>query len=242
MRKKAKKKLKSFKISPIKAKKKTGIKKTTKSQKKRVVLMTRVLCSKKTKNDEIFHFGNVKDDKKRILIPFLALNFFLTIGIIFSMFHQDEKPVSPVVIVKKNSQMEKQIRAMVKGYPIENMVPFIAARDKQTAAFLVAIAKKESAWGKHKPVLDGEDCYNYWGFRMETERMGSGGHTCFDSPKQAVNAVADRIDELVKEEKINSPNKMIVWKCGYDCLSKSKSESEIKWIKDVGYYYQELIN
>jgi len=139
----------------------------------------------------------------------------------------------------KQKEMEAEIRAMVKGYPIEEMVPEIAKRDRMIAALLVAIARKESSWGVHVPVLNGQDCYNYWGYRGIRKRMGTGGHTCFDSPKDAVDTVAKRIETLVKEEKLNTAAKMVVWKCGYDCSWDNKADVR-KWISDVDYYYQKL--
>lgn len=142
--------------------------------------------------------------------------------------------------VEKNAALKKEITNLVQGYPIEKMTPYIAKQDPRTAAFLVAIAKKESNWGKRKPVLAGQDCYNYWGFRLQAEKMGSGGHTCFDSPKEAVETVASRIDELVNEENIDSPQEMIIWKCGYGCQNEIKSSSERKWITDVNFYYDKL--
>ena len=141
---------------------------------------------------------------------------------------------------KKNSEFEKTLREMVKGFPIEKMVPEIAKQDRTVAVFLVAIAKKESSWGLHAPVLDGEDCRNYWGFRKKRERMGTGGHTCFDSVSDAVSSVAKRIDSLVYDEKMNTPEKMVkAWKCGYDC-SWDKPEAVQKWASDVEYYFGKL--
>jgi len=134
---------------------------------------------------------------------------------------------------------EEDIMALVKGYPIEVMVPEIAKRDRIIAALLVAIARKESAWGKRVPVLNGEDCFNYWGYRGIRKRMGTGGHTCFDSPKDAVDTVAKRIETLVEKEGLNTPAKMVVWKCGYDCSWDSKVAIQ-KWISDVDYYFQKL--
>ncbi len=201
--------------------------------------------SKKTKRKlkKLFNFGKIKADQAKVLLPLLIMNVFMTSAVVLHYIkpeqHKIETPVS--LDTKRNKELEADIKSMVRGYPIEQMVPFIANQDKEVAAFMVAIAKKESAWGKRKPVLDGEDCYNYWGFRLKTEKMGSGGHTCFDNPEQAVKTVASRIDELVKKEKVDNAKKMIVWKCGYDCASKPKSESEKKWIKDVNYYY-ELLN
>jgi hypothetical protein len=144
---------------------------------------------------------------------------------------------------QEDSENEKKLKdditEMVKGYPIEKMVPFIAKQDRITAAFLVAIARKESSWGKHVPVLDGKDCYNYWGYRGKREKMGTGGHTCFDSPKDAVETVAKRINSLVNNEKLNTPEKMVVWKCGYDC-SWDNPVAVRKWVQDVDYYFEKF--
>lgn len=223
------------------------IKKTTKKAKpvkKAGVVLAKISRPKRkrvVKKAQILEFGHIGVQKQRILVPLLLLNFLIT-GLILVNYFYKEPEEKNVPATPRNAQLEAEIREMVKGYPIEKMVPLIASKDKQTAAFLVAIAKKESAWGKRRPVLAGADCFNYWGFRMDSERMGSGGHTCFDSPRQAVNTVASRIDELVKKEKVTDAKRMIVWKCGYGCLNEEKSESEKKWIKDVGFYYQKLIN
>ena len=139
----------------------------------------------------------------------------------------------------RQKEIYSDIMAMVKGYPIEQMVPEIAKRDRMIAALLVAIARKESSWGVHVPVLNGKDCYNYWGYRGIRDKMGTGGHTCFDSPKDAVDTVAKRIETLVKKEKLNTAAKMVVWKCGYDCSWDSKTAVQ-KWISDVDFYFQKL--
>lgn len=141
---------------------------------------------------------------------------------------------------EEKKEYEEKIRKMVKGYPIESMVSEIAKKDKAVAAFLVGIAKKESNWGKRVPVLNGEDCYNYWGYRGKRAKMGTGGHTCFDSPKDAVDTVSRRIEFLVKNEKLNNPNKMVVvWKCGYDC-SWDDPQNVRKWVSDVDTYFKKL--
>lgn len=139
----------------------------------------------------------------------------------------------------RRQEMEDDIMAMVEGYPIEVMVPEIIKRDRMIAALLIAIGRKESAWGKRVPVLNGEDCFNYWGYRGIRKRMGSGGHTCFDSPKDAVDTVAKRIETLVNRDGYNTPAKMVVWKCGYDCSWDSKKAIQ-KWISDVEYYFEKL--
>lgn len=147
-------------------------------------------------------------------------------------------------IVFENTEkmkLQEEITNMVKGYPIEAMVPFIVEWDPKVAAFLVSIAKKESAWGKRVPVLNGEDCYNYWGYRGIRDRMGTGGHTCFDSPEDAVDTVGKRINELVIKQNLDTPEKMIVWKCGSTCAGHSNYGVE-KWISDVNLYFQKIIN
>ncbi|MDP1884026.1 MAG: hypothetical protein Q8L10_01540 [Candidatus Moranbacteria bacterium] len=143
---------------------------------------------------------------------------------------------------KKSSddEFEKELREMVKGYPIEVMIPEIAKKDRIVAAFIVAIAKKESAWGKRVPVLDGQDCYNYWGYRGIRDRMGTGGHTCFDSPKDAVDTVAKRIGFLVSNKKLNTPDKMVIWKCGSNCAVTGGQAAADKWISDVAMYFNKL--
>jgi hypothetical protein len=136
----------------------------------------------------------------------------------------------------KQADFEKEIMEMVKGYPIAKMVPEIAKKDRIVAAFLIGIARKESSWGVHVPVLNGEDCYNYWGYRGIRERMGTGGHTCFDSPKDAVDAVAKRMEFLISEKKLNTPAKMVIWKCGGSCAATGGQAAANKWISDVGFY------
>ncbi|MFA6047267.1 MAG: hypothetical protein WCV59_04215 [Parcubacteria group bacterium] len=140
----------------------------------------------------------------------------------------------------EKDSFEGKIRAMTKGYPIEKMAPDIARQDKIVAAFLIGIAKKESDWGKHVPVLDGKDCKNYWGFRAKRDKMGTGGHTCFDSNSDAVQSVAKRIKSIIENEQIKTPEGMVtVWKCGYDCSWDSKTAVK-KWVTDVDGYFDEV--
>lgn len=134
---------------------------------------------------------------------------------------------------------EQSIRDMVKGYPIEAMLPYIFQQDRLTAAFLIGIAKKESNWGKRVPVLEGQDCYNYWGYRGIRRMMGTGGHTCFNSREDAVETVAARLTKLIQSEKLDTPEKMIIWKCGFSCQGHSR-ESVKKWISDVDMYFSQL--
>ncbi len=144
--------------------------------------------------------------------------------------------------IREKEELERKIREMVKGYPIEKMVPYILEKDRETAIFLIAIAKKESNWGKRVPVLNSQDCYNYWGYRGKRKLMGSGGHTCFNSSRDAVDTVAKRIDWLIKNQKLDTPAEMVIWKCGSSCAATGGYESARKWISDVGYYFNKLNN
>ncbi|HLC95676.1 MAG TPA: hypothetical protein VJH89_04285 [Patescibacteria group bacterium] len=138
-----------------------------------------------------------------------------------------------------DEQYQDNVTNMVKGYPLEEMLPYIFEHDRLTVAFLIGIAKKESNWGKRIPVLNNQDCFNYWGYRGVRRMMGTGGHTCFNSRKDAVTTVAKRLDTLIHSEKLNTPEKMIVWKCGFSCSGHSR-ESVKKWISDVDMYFKEL--
>ena len=156
----------------------------------------------------------------------------------------DEKPfeieiLSQFIDEEKQDKFEAEVHRMVAGYPIESMLPFIFEKDRITATFLIGIAKKESNWGRRVPVLDGQDCYNYWGFRERRRLMGTGGHTCFNGKKDAVDSVSKRIENLIYEYERNTPEKMIIWKCGYSCAGHSP-ESVRKWISDVEGYYNAL--
>ena len=91
------------------------------------------------------------------------------------------------------------------------------------------------------PVLKGQDCYNYWGYRGIRERMGTKGHTCFDSRQDAVDTVSKRLETLVNKQKLNTPSKLVVWKCGSACSSDNLRDVK-KWISDVELYFSRLKN
>ncbi|MDP1833408.1 MAG: hypothetical protein U0944_00245 [Candidatus Moranbacteria bacterium] len=135
-------------------------------------------------------------------------------------------------IVKKN------IEELVGDRPMDGMVSEIATRDSKTAAYLVAIAKHESNLGKFSPKKDGRDCYNYWGFRGTYNKTAS-GYSCFDSPKQAVAVVGNRIQGLIENENIATPEQMLVWKCGGSCAGHNPADVE-RWKEDVGYYFKKI--
>ena len=148
------------------------------------------------------------------------------------------KQIEEIQKASDQAALEKEIYGVVKGHPIEKMVPYIAKQDRTVAAFIVAIARKESGWGEHYPVLNGEDCYNYWGYRGQRDKMGTGGHTCFDSPQDAVDTVAKRIKTLAEENGRDTPAKMVVWKCGGSCAATGGQAAANKWISDVDSIFQ----
>lgn len=125
---------------------------------------------------------------------------------------------------------------MVAGYPIEQMLPFIAKRNPVTAAFLVAIAKKESNWGKRSPRSGNGDCFNYWGFKDHRFPFAS-GHSCFPSAETAIDAVGNRIDKLVSQGRDN-PAELVIWKCGSAC---AQDGNKGKWISDVNLYFRPIV-
>jgi hypothetical protein len=138
------------------------------------------------------------------------------------------------------AEFERRVRKMVEGYPIEDMVPEIIKQDRTVAMFLVAIAKKESNWGKRVPLDDNyQDCYNYWGYRGIRNMMGTGGHTCFNSRADAVKTVGKRLSTLINEYDLDTPEELIVWKCGSSCAGHS-SYSVQKWISDVELYFDKV--
>ncbi len=137
-----------------------------------------------------------------------------------------------------NWTLKEKIDKLTVGYPIQKMSAEIAKQDPQVAAFLVAIAKKESDWGRRTPKYKGKECYNYWGFRRRRLLMGSGGHTCFDDPADAVETVAERIEDLIAKG-IDTPQEMVIWKCGR-CRGPASAGAG-KWIKDVRYYYNKML-
>lgn len=138
-------------------------------------------------------------------------------------------------VATKPSLEESAYLNMVKGHPMEAMISRIAQKDKTVAAFLIGIAKKESDWGTYSPKKDGRDCYNYWGYRGGYNSTDS-GYSCFDSPEQAVDVVGDRLSDLIAK-KIDTPARMVVWKCGSTCAGHDPVAVK-KWISDVDAYYQ----
>ncbi len=185
---------------------------------------------------------NKEKGRKRKKTILTTLFFFAVLFGIYYWEYNKRVHVTEGIALESTGKMElqRELNEMVEGYPIEQMVPYIAEQDEKVAAFLVAIAKKESAWGKRVPVLGGKDCFNYWGYRGGGNRVTRGGYTCFDSPQQAVETVGKRIAYLVQDQGLDTPNKMIVWKCGSTCAGHS-SYGVQKWISDVSLYFKKII-
>ncbi|MFC1608844.1 hypothetical protein ACFL3M_01510 [Patescibacteria group bacterium] len=183
----------------------------------------------------------LKKSSSTPLVIIIVISFnILAFAYFFEYLGNYRADKGEVSISQENVQLKEEIESLTEGYPIKSMARHIAMQDEKVAAFVVSIAKKESNWGKRSPKLDGKDCYNYWGFRQKRERMGTGGHTCFDSPGEAVSVVSRRIEELINQE-IDNPSRMVVWKCGFSCESHNP-ESVERWIRDVDYYYKKMIN
>lgn len=176
-------------------------------------------------------------NKKAVLLFMVILALFFDILILGST--KSFLSFDNSVKIKIITPLEKNLTTLVSGFPIKKMVPFISTKDKKTAAFLIGIAKKESNWGKYSPKLNGKDCYNYWGYRGSGENVTPSGYTCFDSPREAVDVVGQRISDLINNSNLSTPSQMIVWKCGWNCAGHS-DESVDKWIADVGIYYDKV--
>lgn len=137
------------------------------------------------------------------------------------------------------AKLEKNIKRMVSDYPIRKMTPFIAGQDKKVAAYLVAIAKKESDWGKYSPKKGGKECFNYWGYKGKYNRNAA-GYSCFKSPEQAVRVVGKRLNNLIAQ-RVDTPREMVLWKCGSACSARSSTDAA-KWVSDVDLYYRKVYN
>ncbi|HUD08506.1 MAG TPA: hypothetical protein VMQ48_00210, partial [Candidatus Saccharimonadales bacterium] len=67
---------------------------------------------------------------------------------------------STMNISNEKNVFQEKINDLVGGYPIEKMTPYISHKNKKVASFLVAIAKKESNWGRRSPKKNGKECFN----------------------------------------------------------------------------------
>ncbi len=162
-------------------------------------------------------------------------------GIAFEGLEEKALPVlekaEKIKLKEEANPLEKSIRELVSGHPIEKMAKAISEQEKPVAAFLVAIARKESSWGEHVPTKDGKDCYNYWGYRGKDNPTES-GYSCFETPEEAVAVVGERIQKLV-DQGIDTPEKMLVWKCGSSCATHDPAGVR-KWVSDVAQYIDKI--
>lgn len=175
-----------------------------------------------------------RSDRSHLLLAlFLSITLGVTI-LLVSLGKQVAEEASRISIPK--SFFELKLRALVLGHPIERMIPFIIAQDRDVATFLIAIGKKESNWGKFAPEKDGKACYNYWGYRGP-ENTTDSGYSCFDSPGEAVATVGARLRTLL-DQGLDTPRKLVVWKRGF--VDTPLDPSEEKWVSDVAYYADEI--
>jgi hypothetical protein len=147
-----------------------------------------------------------------------------------------EKKEIPLYLDKEKKHDENDYMELLNNYPMAEMIPYISEKDRKTASFLIAIAKKESDWGKHAPSRNGRDCFNYWGYKGSYNLTQ--GYSCFDSPEQAVAVVGERISELI-DKRVDSPERMVVWKCGSSCAGHDP-EGVRSWIGAVKMYFNKL--
>jgi hypothetical protein len=170
-----------------------------------------------------------------IVSAFFALLFFVA-GEKASMDIDALTQVLPSPMTK----LERVVSDMMKGHPMKNMSPYIAAQDPLTATFIVAIAKQESNWGKRSPKdADGRECYNYWGYRGNTENVTPSGYSCFRSPREAVRVVGARLNRLISEYAIDTPKELLVWKCGGSCEGHDPDDVA-RWQRTVGMYSERI--
>jgi len=152
-----------------------------------------------------------------------------------------EKKRAEDVVLQNQKAFETKIRDLVGNHPIKQMAPFIAKEDPLVAAMFIAIARKESSWGEHVPVNNGKDCYNYVGFRLKTDKMGSAGHSCFATPKEGFERTAKRIKDLIYKENMTTAQKMVSpWKCGYR-PDLDNPQAVQKWVSDVDSILKQVL-
>lgn len=181
----------------------------------------------------------MKNPEEAVFVGLVILSLFF-VGLCFGNIKKDsDVAAAPAAATGDSSHLEREIKKMISNYPIEKMAPYISKQDEKVAAYLVAIAKKESDWGKYSPKKRGKECFNYWGYKGRYNRNAA-GYSCFDSPAQAVNVVGRRIENLIAK-KIDTPREMVLWKCGSACSARSSADAA-KWVSDVSLYYKKVYN
>lgn len=190
-----------------------------------------------------FSLASVSLSSNAFYGTFLALASFLTVllyGGGLQIARTANIDTAFAQVNPRQVMLENKVGKLVSGFPIDQMTEVISKQDKTTAAFLVGIAKKESNWGKRVPVdEEGNDCFNYWGYRGAGSRGIAMGHGCFGSPEEAVGIVGGRLDTLINEYHFKTAAELVVWKCGWSCDGHT-NQSVKKWIADVGYYKQKI--
>ena len=143
-----------------------------------------------------------------------------------------------LAVIPKTREQES-LQQILEGSPMESFGGLLMRYAPNTRALAVGIAKQESNWGQYAPHKAGRDCYNYWGYKgMGKNGSVAGGYACFETPGESVATVVGRIDSLVARG-LNTPRKMLVWKCGASCATHS-SESVERWVGVVDGYYRQL--
>lgn len=180
----------------------------------------------------------MKNSEEAVFVGLVVLSLVF-VGLCFGEIRNDVR--QPLSIAKENSSsgLERKIRVMASDHPIQKMAPYISKQDEKVAAYLVAIAKKESDWGKYSPKKRGKECFNYWGYKGRYNRNAA-GYSCFKTRAQAVNVVGKRLENLIAK-KIDTPREMVLWKCGSACTARSSSDAA-KWVSDVSLYYRKVYN
>lgn len=178
-----------------------------------------------------------KNPEEAVFVSLVVLSLIFA-GLCFGRLKNDIQ--KPLAVTRESSSagLEKKIKVMASDYPIERMAPYISKQDKKVAAYLIAIAKKESDWGKYSPKKRGKECFNYWGFKGMYNRNAA-GYSCFDSPAQAVSVVGRRLENLIAR-RIDTSREMVMWKCGSACTARSSTDAA-KWVSDVNLYYRKVL-
>ena len=160
----------------------------------------------------------------------------------------ENEPINPLIAPSlpcedvrsgESSPLEKKLYEALGNSPMKSMVPFISQKDKRVAGLLVGIAKIESGFGVASPSRDGKTCFNYWGYKGSGSRGQGMGYACFGSEEEAISVVGGRIETLV-QKKLDTPAKMVVWKCGSSCAGHD-GEAVQRWIGNVSNYFNRIV-
>jgi hypothetical protein len=154
--------------------------------------------------------------------------------------------VSKLKLKKQNNeendspqQFAQKLYEVVGDAPIKEMIPFISRRNEKVAAFLVGIAKKESSLGFASPSKDGQDCYNYWGYKGSAGRGSSLGYACFASAEEAIEIVGNRIEVLINKNRTTPARMVDTWKCGVSCAGDAGAPG---WVSTVALYFNKIVS